>query len=92
MKFVWDDEKNRLNYKKHGVWFEESVSLWENYLSIEFYDPDHSLIEDRFIRVGFSNRGKLLIVVFCDSFCEVIRIISSRQATKKEREQYEKGI
>lgn len=66
MKFDWDDTKNRINQKKHGVWFEETQTVWADEYSVEFFDPKHSEGEDRFIRIGLSPRSNLLIVVFCE--------------------------
>ncbi|MBY0314882.1 MAG: BrnT family toxin [Bdellovibrionales bacterium] len=93
MKFDWDDTKNRINQKKHGVWFEEAQTVWADEYSIEFFDPEHSEGEDRFIRIGLSSRSNLLIVVFCErDHGDVVRIISARKATDKEKKSYEEGI
>ncbi|AGH94273.1 hypothetical protein A11Q_53 [Pseudobdellovibrio exovorus JSS] len=94
MYFEWSEIKNHVNYEKHGVWFEEAQTVWTTGSSVEFYDPEHSFeIEDRFIRIGLSEKLNLLLVVFCErADGTVIRIISSRRATLKERVQYEKGI
>lgn len=94
MKFAWDDKKNQANYDKHSIWFEEAQTVWLDINAIEFYDPEHSAeSEDRFIRVGFSAKLNLLLVVFCEaSENESVRIISARHATKKEQKQYEEGI
>jgi uncharacterized protein len=67
--------------------------VWADRKSIEFYDPEHSQSEDRFIRVGHSTRARLLLVVFCErDEGGVVRIVSARKATPKERKQYEEGI
>ncbi len=93
MRFEWDDRKNRVNFEKHGVWFEEAQTAWADSRSAEFFDPEHSAEEDRFLRIGFSSRLNVLLVVFCErEDGEIIRIISARKATRKEQEQYEKGI
>ena len=94
MKFEWDDDKNKSNFDKHGIWFEEAQTVWVDANSVEFFDPEHSNDEeDRFIRVGLSAKLNLLVVVFCElDVVGVIRIISARYATKKERKQYEEGI
>jgi len=93
MRFEWDDEKNKTNFRKHGIWFEEAQTVWSDSKGAEFFDPEHSESEDRFIRVGISSRMKILLVIFCErEEGEVIRIVSARPATKKEREDYEKGI
>ncbi|MCB0370018.1 MAG: BrnT family toxin [Bdellovibrionales bacterium] len=91
--FNWDDDKNITNFKKHEVWFEEARTVWADSRSCEFFDEVHSKSEDRFIRIGFSTKNRLLLVVFCERSSEnVIRIISARKATRAERDQYEKGI
>jgi len=93
VRFEWDDSKNRSNYRKHRVWFEEAQTVWADERSAEFFDPEHSRAEDRFIRIGHSTRPRLLLVVFCERLeGELIRIISARKATKKEERQYEEGI
>jgi len=93
MHFEWNDQKNRSNFKKHGVWFEEGKTLWSNPDSIEFFDPAHSEDEDRFIRVGYSTANRILLVVFCEKEeGQIIRIISARKATTKEVREYEEGI
>ncbi|MCB0341262.1 MAG: BrnT family toxin [Pseudobdellovibrionaceae bacterium] len=92
MQFEWDEAKNRSNYQKHGLWFEEAQTLWADAHSVEFFDPS-SESEDRFIRVGHSSAARVLLVVFCErQDGGIIRIISARKATKKERQQYEEGI
>jgi uncharacterized protein len=93
MRFEWDERKNRSNFKKHGVWFEEAQTVWVDWESVEFFDPEHSSNENRFIRIGHSTRGRILLIVFCDRAEEsTIRIISARKATTQEMRDYEKGI
>jgi len=93
MQFQWDDQKNRANFKKHKIWFEEAQTIWADTKSAEFFDPEHSEKEDRFIRIGFSSKAQLLLVAFCERVESlVIRIISARKATDKEMKDYEKGI
>ena len=93
MRFEWDESKNQSNYRKHRVWFEEAQTIWADERSAEFFDPEHSQAEDRFIRIGHSSRVRLLLVVFCERLeGQFIRIISARKATRKEERQYEKGI
>ena len=93
MQFEWDENKNRSNYKKHGVWFEEAQTTWVDPESVEFFDPEHSSNENRFIRIGHSTRGRILLVVFCERAEGLtVRIISARKATKQEMSAYEKGI
>lgn len=93
MRFTWDDNKNFSNFEKHEVWFEEAQTVWADSKSSEFYDSDHSENEERFIRVGISKNLNVLLIVFCEpDNSEIVRIISARKATKKERELYEEGI
>lgn len=93
MRFEWDERKNRGNFRKHGIWFEEAQTVWTDDQGVEFFDPEHSETEDRFIRIGHATGLRLLLVVFCErEEGEVTRIISARQATTKEERQHEKGI
>ena len=93
MKFEWDENKNRSNFKKHGIWFEEAQTIWADAKSVEFFDPEHSSDEYRFIRIGHSTRSRLILVVFCErAEGSAIRIISARKATAREMRDYEKGI
>lgn len=93
MRFEWDDNKNISNYRKHAVWFEEAQTVWVDPSSIELYDPEHSRSEDRFVRIGHSSAGRVLLVVFCEKDAGgTVRIVSARKATRKEQKQYEEGI
>jgi uncharacterized DUF497 family protein len=93
VEFEWDDRKNRHNFKKHGIWFEEAQTVWTDTRSVEFFDPEHSSDEDRYIRLGFSTKSRLLLIVFCElSEGSIVGIISARRATPKEAKDYEKGI
>jgi uncharacterized protein len=95
LRFDWDDDKNKINFKKHAIWFEEAQTIWADPTAIEFFDPEHSSAEDRFVRVGYSTMDHLLLVVFCEREAghqEIVRIISARMATNTERKQYEAGI
>jgi uncharacterized DUF497 family protein len=87
--FVWDERKNRQNQKKHGVSFEEAQSVFFDDAAREFFDPDHSGDEERFLLVGRSYRLRVLLICHCYRESEgVIRIISARRATRKERAAY----
>ena len=89
IKFEWDENKNSKNKIKHGVSFEESVSVFYDDNALLIYDPDHSDYEDRFIIMGISNKSKLLVVCHCyRENEEVIRIISARKADGLEIKQY----
>jgi uncharacterized DUF497 family protein len=93
VRFTWDDVKNAANFEKHGIWFEEAQTVWADPLATEFYDPDHSTDEDRFIRVGHSRKERILLVIFCERHGgKVVRIISARKATPKETKAHEEGI
>ena len=91
MKFEWDEKKNEKNHQKHGVWFEEAKNVFSDSYHLVFSDP--SLQEERYIVIGHSGFERLLVMVFCYRKNEsVIRIISARKATKKERSFYEERI
>jgi len=88
VNFEWDTSKAAQNRRKHGVSFHEAASVFGDPLAMTYQDPDHSTEEQRFITVGTSNAGRLLIVVHVDRG-DRIRIINSRQTTPAERTQYE---
>ena len=89
IKFEWDENKNLINQKKHGVSFEEAKSVFFDDNAIEFYDNPHSNDEDRFLMLGFSNQLRLLIVCHCFKESDsTIRIFSARKATKDEASYY----
>jgi uncharacterized DUF497 family protein len=93
IKFEWDEAKNKINRKKHGVWFEEAQSVFLDQQARVFLDTKHSIMEERFLIIGNSFQSKLLFVVHCyRKSASVVRIISARKVTKKERQQYEEGI
>ena len=86
VRFVWDPEKDRENQKKHHVSFTEASSIFHNLPLEVFHDPDHSEEEERYIAAGFSERGRVLLVVHCENHKGTeIRIISARKATRNER-------
>ena len=86
--FEWDEEKAEINLKKHKVDFEQAKSVFGDPFSITVDDPDHSKEEQRFIDIGKSASGKLLVVVYTERGSK-IRIISCRKATPTERRKYE---
>jgi uncharacterized protein len=90
MKYEWDENKAIKNLAKHGVSFDEAKTIFDDPLYVDFYDLDHSEDEERYLIVGESNRGLLLIVSYTERR-ESIRIISAREVTKSEREAYEEG-
>ena len=89
MQFVWDENKNMANVKKHKVSFEEAKSVFFDINAKIIHDPDHSDAEDRFLILGLSELLKLLVVCHCyKEDDDVIRIISARKATRKETSKY----
>jgi len=90
IKFDWDPAKARRNQKNHGVSFQEAKSVFFDDYARQFFDESHSHSEDRFLMLGVSNRSRILLVCHCELESEdVIRIISARKATAKERTLYE---
>lgn len=90
MNFEWDENKNLINQRKHGVSFEEVKSVFEDPYAILFDDPDHSEYEERFLIIGMTVAKGICIVSHCYRGAdETIRIISARKATKSERNVYE---
>ncbi len=90
MNFEWDQRKAESNLRKHGVSFHEGASVLADPLSITFHDPDHSVSEHRFVTVGLSHAGRVLMVAHTDSG-DNIRIISARRTTKREQRHYEEN-
>lgn len=91
--FDWDENKNRINLEKHGITFEEASTVFFDDRAIIFDDPEHSIDEDRFLLLGMSETAKVCIVCHCYRESDtVIRIISARQATRKEEQRYVRGI
>ena len=88
MQFEWDTKKAELNFKKHKVFFEEAVTVFYDPLSATFDDKEHSVGEQRFITIGFSSKGHLLVVSHTERG-KVLRIISARRATAYERKKHE---
>ena len=88
--FSWDGKKAELNLRKHGVSFEEASTVFGDELSITIEDPDHSFEEHRFITIGESAQGRLVVVVHADREA-TIRIISARQARGGEARKYEEA-
>jgi len=87
--FSWDDKKNIANQKKHRISFEEGQSVFFDEHAIEYYDPDHSESEDRFLMLGHSYRVRILVVSYTlRKDGTDIRVISARKATKKEQNAY----
>ena len=87
-RFEWDAKKDRDNRRRHRVSFPEAASAVLDPLSLTIPDPDHSVEEDRFVTIGRSDDGHLLVVVHTERG-NVNRIISARPATRRERREYE---
>ena len=89
IKFEWDENKNKIKQKKHGISFNEAKTVFYDDEALVIDDPEHSEKEERFIILGLSNKANLLVVCHCYRASEtVIRIISARKATKKESQYY----
>jgi uncharacterized DUF497 family protein len=89
LEFEWDDKKDTANSKKHGVSFGEARTVFYDEYAIQFFDPEHSESEDRFILLGTSFKLKTLVVCHCFRQEEtVVRIISARKADKDEEQVY----
>ena len=92
IEFSWDARKARQNLRKHKVSFEEASTVFYDENAIEFFDPDHSIDEDRFLMLGLSGRLRIMVVSYClRKRNSEIRIISARKATKKEEQVYIEG-
>ena len=89
VQFEWDPKKAKKNAKKHGVSFEEGVTVFYDPLSATFDDPDHSVGEHRYINIGLSSRDRLLVIAHAERG-EILRIISARPATAHERKRHER--
>ena len=90
LEFTWSERKAALNMRKHRVSFEEATTVFLDPLARIYEDPDHSVTENRFLLVGYSLVGRLLLVVHVEKG-DTIRIISARRATARERKDYEKN-
>lgn len=90
MQFEWNPEKAELNFRKHGVTFDEAATVWDDYFNIDLFDHEHSAEENRFPMVGESADGRLLIISYTERENRV-RIISARELTPRERRDYEHG-
>ena len=90
LRFEWHAAKARLNLSKHSVSFEEASTVFGDRRAITTPDPLHSLAEERFVTIGLSETGKILVVVATER-CDSLRLISARPASKRERKQYEEA-
>ena len=90
MNFEWNRQKSQISLKKHGISFEEAKTVFDDPLYVDFYDPDHSDDEHRYLIIGRSHKGHLLIVSYTERD-DMLRLISARKTTRKERKAYENG-
>jgi uncharacterized protein len=88
--FEWDPAKAVANLRKHGVSFQEATTVFADPMAMNMPDPDHSLNEERFVLLGLSQRVRLLVVAYAEKGTQT-RLISAREATRRERRQYEEG-
>ena len=89
MEFKWDKNKAEHNHKKHGIKFSDATTVFGDPLEVTINDPEHSKGEYRFLSIGKTRQGQLLVVSYTEEEQNHIRIISARQATKKEQKNYE---
>jgi uncharacterized protein len=91
MEFEWDNQKAELNLKKHEISFEEASTVFGDNLARIFDDDEYSFDEKRNGIVGYSSNNRLLIISFTERDGDIIRIISARETTPKERRNHEYG-
>ena len=92
LTFEWDRRKAASNQRKHGVAFEEAITVFDGPLALIFDDDEHSTEEEqREIVIGHSARNRLLLVSFLERLPNVVRVISARPTTRKERRDYEEN-
>jgi uncharacterized DUF497 family protein len=93
--FEWDPTKDQSNRAKHGVSFLQARAVFRDPLAVSIYDEDHSTDEDRWLTVGQTDRGGLVVVAHTfselDAENTIVRLFSARRATRQERSQYEEG-
>jgi len=88
LTFEWDENKSKQNLKKHGVTFVEAKTVFNDPFAITIEDPDHSANEDRYLDIGLSLKGEVLVVWYTERN-DSIRLIGCRKATRFERKAYE---
>jgi uncharacterized DUF497 family protein len=89
LSFEWDSAKALSNLRKHGVSFDEARTVFLDAYALHVYDGPHSWEEERFIIIGMSLRERILVVVYVERTEDVLRLISARRATARERRDYE---
>ena len=88
MRFEWDPDKDRINRRKHGVSLADAEELLAGSADyLEIYDADHSVLEDRFVAIGATRRG-VLVVVYTERLDDITRIVSVRRATSRETKMF----
>lgn len=92
MQFEWDDEKNKINIKKHKISFSVAKFVFNDENRIEIFDEIHSSDEDRYITIGLINQVPMVVMVVYTERSQNIRIISARKATAEERRIYYDGL
>lgn len=92
MKFEWDENKNQLNIRKHGINFRDAAYVFSDPFALNIPDDEHSNNEERWLLLGQNLNNKLLLVVHTFRCSNVIRIISARKATANEKETYLKRL
>jgi uncharacterized protein len=90
MEFEWDPEKARTNLRKHRLSFHEAGTVFGDPLATTFPDPDHSVGERRYVTIGITEKGRVVVVAHMEKG-QLVRIISARSATRPERRFYEQG-
>ena len=88
MNYEWDEVKAQLKIAKHGVSFDEAATVFCDEYGLVVFDEDHSDDEERFYLLGMSRKDRILLVVHCYRSNDIIRIISARKATIREKAQY----
>ncbi len=92
LSFEWDENKNEINKRKHGISFETASEVFYDDDAVLFDDPDHSVGEERFLIIGMTYSSKVCIVSHCYRAADsIIRLISAREATAKEKKAYQRG-
>ncbi len=90
MTFEWDEAKAAANLVRHRVAFDEAKTVFDDPLYVDFFDPEHSVDEARYVIIGTSRQGRLLIVSYTERG-DAIRLISARELTAAERDAYEEN-
>lgn len=86
MKFAWDENKNKINIKKHGISFMKAAYVFKDPNYVEIYDEIHSIYEDRYKVIGLIDQLLCVIVTYREN--GIVRIISARKANQEERNEY----